>query len=180
MSLKEKYKKEVIPEMKKIFGYKNNLQVPQIKKVVINIGIGKNIKEPNIVENAQDTLMRISGQKPIKTKAKQSISSFKTRKGMVIGVAVSLRGKRMYDFLEKLINIALPRVRDFRGLSPESLDGKGNLSIGFKEYISFPEIKPDEIEKSFGLEVSIATTAKNNKEGLELFKLLGFPFKIAE
>jgi large subunit ribosomal protein L5 len=180
MSLLEKYRKEVVPEMKKIFGYKNYLQTPKIKKVVINIGIGKNVKEPNIIEIAENTLTRISGQKPIKTKAKQSISSFKTRKGMIIGLAVTIRGKRMYDFLEKLIDITLPRVRDFRGLSPKSLDGKGNLSIGFKEYIAFPEIKLEEIERSYGLEVSIATTAKNNREGLELFKLLGFPFKNAD
>jgi len=177
MRLKEKYKKEVIPEMKKIFGYKNDLAVPRLKKVVVNVGVGKNLKEPNFIEAVENNLMRITGQRPVKTKARKSISSFKIRKGLVIGLMVTLRGNRMYDFLEKLINVTLPRIRDFRGLSPNSIDDNGNLSIGFKEYISFPEIRPDEIEKLHGLEVSITTTSKSRKEGLELFKLLGFPFR---
>lgn len=180
MNLKEKYKKEIIPEMKKIFGYKNDLAVPSLEKIVVNVGVGKNLKEPNFIEAVEKTLIRITGQRPVKTKARKSISGFKIREGLVIGLVVTLRGQRMYDFTQKLINVTLPRVRDFRGLPEKSIDGRGNLSIGFKEYICFPEIRPDEVEKLHGLEVSIATTAKSHKEGLGLFKLLGFPFRSAD
>jgi large subunit ribosomal protein L5 len=180
MNLKEKYKKEIVPEMKKIFGYKNDLAVPSLEKLVVNVGVGKNLKEPNFIEAVEKTLIRITGQRPVKTKAKKSISGFKIREGLVIGLMVTLRGQRMYDFTQKLINVTLPRVRDFRGLPEKSIDGRGNLSIGFKEYICFPEIRPDEVEKLHGLEVSIATTTKSHKEGLELFKLLGFPFRSAD
>ena len=177
MNLIAKYNKVVIPEMKKIFGYKNDLAVPKVIKVTVNVGVGKNLKEPNYVETVEGNLKRITGQKPVRTKAKQSISGFKTRQGLVIGVMVTLRGQRMYDFLDKLVNVTLPRVRDFRGLQKKSVDKSGNLSIGFKEYISFPEIRPDEIEKLHGLEISITTTAKEKKKGEELFRLLGFPFQ---
>ncbi len=180
MRLKERYQREVIPEMKKIFGYENNLAVPRLEKVVVNVGIGKNLKEPNFTEVVENNLMRITGQRPVKTKAKKSISGFKIRQGLIIGLMVTLRRQRMYDFIEKLIQATLPRVRDFRGLSPRAVDRSGNLSIGFKEILSFPEIKSDEIEKLHGLEVSIQTTAQSQKEGLELFKLLGFPFRAAD
>ncbi len=177
MNLKEIYKKEIIPELKKEFGYKNNMQVPKLEKVVLNAGLGKGLKDSTFIDNVENTLTRITGQKPIKTKAKKSISNFKIREGMVIGMKVTLRDKRMFDFIEKLIKITLPRVRDFRGLSLDSVDKEGNLNIGIKEHISFPEIKADEIERLHGLEIAIVTTAKDKKEGIALFKALGFPFK---
>lgn len=175
--LKEKYQKKVIPEMKKIFGYKNNLAVPYLDKVVINIGTGQGLKDAKFNEVVENTLQRITGQKPVKTNAKKSISNFKIRKGLVVGMMVTLRGNRMYDFVDKLINITLPRVRDFRGLEIKAVDDQGNLNIGLKEHVAFPEIKADEVEKIHGLQVAIITTAKNKKEGLELLKLLGFPFR---
>ncbi len=174
MRIQEKYKKEIIPELKKRLDIKNTLAIPRITKVVINVGVGK--KEKDFISTVEANLARITGQKPVLTKAKKAISAFKTRQGMVIGVAVTLRGKRMYDFLEKLINISFPRVRDFRGISEKHLDNMGNLTVGFKENISFPEIRADEIENIHGLEISITTTAKSREAGLELFKLLGFPF----
>jgi len=177
MNLQEKYITEIIPLVKKKFGYKNDLAVPRLLKAVVNTGISQGLKDPKFKETAERTLIRITGQKPIERKAKKAISGFKIRQNQTIALMVTLRRKRMYDFVDKLINIALPRTRDFRGLDPESLDGKGNLTIGFKEHLAFPEIKADEIEKLHGLEVTIATTAKNDEEGLELLKLLGFPFK---
>lgn len=177
MNLKEKYKKEITPKMAGKFGYKNLLAVPKLTKVVINSGVGRNAKDKNFIDGVSSSLERISGQKPIATKAKQSISAFKTRKGMIIGVAVTLRGQRMYDFTEKLINITFPRVRDFRGLSAKQVDNRGNLAVGFKEHIAFPEIKADEVDNIHGLQVCLATTAKTYEEGLALFKLMGFPFK---
>ncbi|MBD3359712.1 MAG: 50S ribosomal protein L5 [Candidatus Buchananbacteria bacterium] len=177
MSLKEYYKKEVAPQLKESFGYTNNLAVPKLKKVVLNAGLGKGVKDSSFMETVENTLTRITGQKPVKTKAKKSISNFKIREGMVIGMKVTLRGETMYDFIEKLIKITLPRVRDFRGLSLKSIDKEGNLNIGIKEHIAFPEIQADEIEKLHGLEMAIVTTAKNREEGEALFKALGFPFK---
>lgn len=177
MTAKEKFKKKIIPELKKQFGYKNDLEVPQIEKVVLNVGLGKSLKDSNFLDNVESTLMRITGQKPIKTKAKKSISNFKIRKGMVIGMKVTLRGQRMYDFLEKLVNIVLPRVRDFRGLSVKAIDQGGNLNVGIKEHLAFPEIKADEIEKLHGLEIAVVTTAKNRDEGKALLAGFGFPFK---
>lgn len=177
MNLKEKYKKQVIPQIMKEFGYKNVMAVPKLEKVVINVGLSKAIKDPKFLDVMEDTLMRISGQRPIKTKAKKSISSFKIREGMLVGLKVTLRGKRMYDFVDKLVNVALARVRDFRGLAPKNVDASGNLNIGFKEHISFPEIRPDEIERIHGLEVAVVTTAKSREEGLRLLRLLGFPFR---
>jgi len=176
MRLEEQYKKEIIPAMKDKFGYKNAIAVPKLFKVVINVGIGKHSKEKDYVNNVVNNVLRISGQKPVLTKAKKSISSFKIRDGMVIGVAVTLRGKRMYDFVQKLINITFPRVRDFRGIKTSQTDKQGNLSIGFKEHISFPEIKVDEVDNIHGLEACLHTTAETKEAGLELFKLLGFPF----
>jgi large subunit ribosomal protein L5 len=180
MNLSEFYKKKIVPELKTRFGYKNDMQVPKIEKVVLNVGLSKGLKDSIFIEAAESTLMRISGQKPLKTRAKKSISNFKIRKGMVIGMKVTLRGKRMYDFLEKLIKVTLPRVRDFRGLSYENFDQNGNLNIGIREHIAFPEIKADEIEKLHGLEIAIISTAKNKEESLALFTALGFPFKKAE
>ena len=177
--MKEFYQKKVVPQLKKEFGYKNNLMVPSLKKVVINIGLGQGLRDPKFNEAAENTLKRISGQQPVKTRAKKAISAFKIRKGMVVGLKVTLRGARMYDFVYKLINITLPRVRDFRGLSADLIDQQGNLSIGFKENIVFPEVKSDELDKIHGLEVSIETTAKNKAEGLALLKYLGFQFKSA-
>lgn len=178
MFLREKYIKQVIPAMKMRFGYKNDLAVPKLEKVVVNVGIGQSLKDAKFKENVENTLSRITGQKSVERKAKKAIASFKIKKGQVIGLMVTLRGKRMYDFVDKLINIALPRTRDFRGLNPKSLDGHGNLTIGFKEHIAFPEIKADEVERLHGLEVVVVTSAKDDEKGLELLKLLGFPFKV--
>jgi large subunit ribosomal protein L5 len=177
MRLQAKYKKEIIPELKKQFNYKNNLAVPKLIKVVVNVGFGRHAKEKAYIDNVVAGLTRISGQRPVQTKAKKAISAFKIRDGMIIGACVTLRGARMYDFLEKLVNITFPRVRDFRGISDKGIDQSGNLTIGFREHLPFPEIKADEVENIFGLEISLATTAKNRAEGLELFKLLGLPFK---
>jgi len=163
--------------LKEKFGYKNDLAVPKILKVVLNVGIGLAKDDPKVAEVAESTLTRISGQKPVSRQAKKSISVFKVRQGMPVGLKVTLRGQRMWDFLTKLVAITLPRVRDFRGLSPSSIDQQGSLNIGFKEHIVFPEIKSDEVEKIHGLEVSVVTSAENQSEGLEIFKLLGFPFK---
>ena len=177
MNLKEIYQKKVIPELKKEFGYINDMQVPKLEKVVLNVGLGKGLKEANFTENVEGTLLRITGQKALQTKAKKSISNFKIRQGMVIGLKVTMRGQRMWDFVEKLIRITLPRVRDFRGLDLKTLDKHGNLNIGIKEHLAFPEIKADEIEKLHGLEIAVVTTAKSRAEGQALLLALGFPFK---
>ena len=177
MRLVEKYKKEIVPKLKEKFGYKNNMQAPKIEKVVLNVGIGKHSKDKAYVEGVIRNITRITGQKPVLTKAKKAISAFKTRQGMIVGCSVSLRGKRMNDFIEKLVNISFPRIRDFRGISEKHVDRTGNITIGFKEHLAFPEINADEVDNIHGLEVCIATSAKNSEEGLELFKLLGFPFK---
>ena len=176
-SLKEKYQKVVMKAMKDKFGYKNNLAVPKIEKVVVNVGTGQGLKDSKFNEVVENTLQRITGQRPIKTGAKKAISNFKIRQGLIVGMSVTLRDKRMYDFISKLINVTLPRVRDFQGLSVKSVDPQGNLNIGFKEHIAFPEIKSDEVEKIHGLQITIVTSAKTSAEGLELLSLLGFPFK---
>lgn len=177
-TLKEKYAKEVIPKMKEHFGYRNNLAVPRLTKVVINIGIGKFRDDQKFVEAIENNLKRITGQKPVYTLSKKSISAFKVRSGDKVGLKVTLRGKRLHQFLDKLINVTFPRVRDFQGIdAKKSLDQQGNLNIGFKEQIVFPEIKSDEIEKIHGLEVALTTTAKSWAEGYFLLKYLGFPFK---
>jgi len=180
MNLKEKYQKEIIPKMKAKFGYKNPMAVPRLLKVVINSGVGRNAKDKGFIDSVAGTLERISGQKPILTKAKQSISAFKTRKGMIIGVAVTLRNKRMFDFVEKLVNITFPRIRDFRGISAKQVDKRGNLAVGFKENVAFPEIKADETENVHGLSICLSTSAKTYEEGLELFRLIGFPFRVED
>jgi len=175
--LKVKYIKEVVPKMKELFGYKNDMTVPKIEKVVVNVGLRSDLVDDKYKELVGHTLMMITGQKPIITLAKKSIAGFKIRQGKEVGMKVTLRRERMYDFVDKIVSVVLPRVRDFRGLKPESLDKQGNLTIGFKEHLVFPEINPDEIEKIHGLEITITTTAKNREEGLKLLKLLGFPFK---
>ncbi|PKM91266.1 50S ribosomal protein L5 [Candidatus Falkowbacteria bacterium HGW-Falkowbacteria-1] len=180
MTLKEKYQKEVIPKLKEKFKYSNNLLVPKVSKVVINVGFGRRVKDKDFIDNIEKTLIKISGQKPVFTKAKKSISSFKIREGMIIGAMVTLRGERMYHFLDKLINISFPRVRDFRGISEKSVDKQGNLTVGFKENTSFPEVKVDDINNIHGLEIIIDSNSKNTEEGLELFRFLGFPFKKEE
>jgi len=177
MRLKEQYKKNILPALKKELNIKNDLDAPRLEKVVLNVGFGRHMKEKAYIDAVISGLTRITGQKPVLTKARKSISSFKIREGNIIGASVTLRGARMYDFVEKLVNVSFPRVRDFRGVSDKSVDRTGNLTVGFKEHLSFPEIKVDEVENVFGLEICLATSAKNRAEGLELFKLLGFPFK---
>lgn len=176
-NLKIKYQKIVVPEMKKKFGYKSELAVPRLQKAVINSGVGRIREDKQAIEELLKILSLISGQKPASAKGKKAIASFKTRVGMVLGYKVTLRGARMYDFIYKLINAALPRVRDFRGLDLKSVDGQGNLTIGFKEHTAFPETINENTRGIFGLEISIATNAKSRDEAIELFKLLGFPFK---
>jgi len=175
--LREQYEKKIVPALMERFGYKNRMAVPRLKLVSVNVGMSTNLlKDPKIPETVETTLTRITGQKPVKTLAKKSIASFKVRQGQNIGMKVTLRGARMWHFLEKLVHVTLPRVRDFRGISPKLVDKQGNLSMGFKEYIAFPEIRPDEIEKLHGVQVTVNSTAKSREEGLELFRLLGFPF----
>ncbi len=174
---KDYYKTNVVEGLKKIFKYGNVNAVPLIDKVVVNVGASKALSDPSYHEVIEGVLSRITGQKPVANKAKKSIAAFKIREGMVVGYKVTLRGLRMYDFLQKLVHVTLPRVRDFQGLNRKSFDGKGNYIIGFREYTAFPEIKSDEIEKLHGLEVCINTTAKSDEEAFELLKLMGFPFK---
>lgn len=175
--LQQKYIKEVVPAMEQRFGYRNAFQVPRLVKVVVNCGIGQALKDDKFTETVVKNLTRITGQKPVLTKSRKSIAAFKIRAGMNIGVMVTLRGNRMYDFVDKLINVALPRTRDFQGIERSCVDQTGNLNLGFKEHIVFPEIRSDEVERIHGLQVTIALTAKSQAEGLELFTLLGVPFK---
>jgi len=177
ISVKSKYAEKVVAKMKKKFGYKNDLEVPRIQKVVINSGIGKISKENDKIEEVIRSLSEIAGQKTIKTKAKKAISGFKVREGMDVGVAVTLRGKKMWWFIDRLINVALPRTRDFQGIDKKSVDSGGNLNIGIKEHMIFPEIIPEKVKHIFGFQINIVSTAKNREEGMELLKLLGFPIK---
>lgn len=177
MSLKEKYQKKVVPEMQKSFGYKNKLQVPRLEKVTVNVGTGKIIKDANSLEEIEKSLASICGQSPVATKAKTSIAGFKIRQGMEIGMKVTLRGNRMWDFLDKLINVVLPRVRDFQGIKKSAIDQSGNINIGIKEHLVFPEIVPEDVRNMFSLQVTVSTSAKDRKAGEELFKLLGFPMR---
>jgi len=177
MRLKEKYKKEILQAIKDKFGLKNDLEVPRMEKVVINVGFGKHFKEKAYISNIEKGLAKIAGQKCVFAKARKSISAFKVREGMIIGAMVTLRGARMYDFVDKLVNITFPRVRDFRGINMKSVDSNGNITVGFKEHTAFPEITPEMTDNIHGLEISIATSIKNREYGLELFKLIGFPFK---
>ena len=178
MSLQETYTTSIVPKLKSELGIRNILGVPRMTRVVINVGVGKNFRDDKDIEYIEKTLTRIVGQKPIRTMAKKSISSFKVRQGMVVGLVATLHGKRMYDFVEKLVHVTLPRVRDFRGLDMKAVDDHGNFTIGFKEHITFPEIHSDEVERIHGLEVSMVTNAKKREYGLALFKALGFPFKV--
>ncbi len=177
MALKEVYREEVVPAMVKAFSYENTMQVPKIQKVVINMGVGEATQNPDALEGAVADLTRIAGQRPVVTKAKRSISAFKVRAGMNVGCKVTLRGDRMYDFLEKLFNVVLPRVRDFRGISPDAFDGRGNFSLGLKEQLIFPEIDYDKVSKIRGMNITITTNARTDEEGLFLLKALGMPFK---
>jgi large subunit ribosomal protein L5 len=176
-SLLEQYKQDITPKLIDKFAYKNIMQVPKLEKVIINIGVGEAIQNPKALDGAVSDLTKISGQKPIITKAKKSIAGFKLREGMPIGCKVTLRGERMYDFLSRLINVVLPRVRDFRGVSPQAFDGRGNYSLGIKEQTIFPEIEYDKIDKIRGLEVIIVTTANTDEEARELLKSMGMPFR---
>ncbi|MEQ8235680.1 MAG: 50S ribosomal protein L5 [Syntrophomonadaceae bacterium] len=175
--LLEQYKQEITPRLMEKFAYKNVMQVPKIEKIIVNIGVGEAIQNPKALDGAVNDLMVITGQKPIITRAKKSIAGFKLREGMPIGCKVTLRGERMYDFLTRLVNIVLPRVRDFRGVSPQAFDGRGNFSLGIKEQTIFPEIEYDKIDKIRGLEVVIVTTAKTDEEARELLKSMGMPFR---
>ena len=181
--LSEKYKKEAIKAMKEKFGYKNEMAVPRVEKVVLNTGFGREVtnktgeEHKKFIDFIVDEMSLIGGQRALKTLAKKSIASFKIRKGMAIGAKVTLRGKKMTDFLERLIHLVLPRTRDFQGISPKSVDGQGNLTLAIKEHIAFPEITPEKARNIFGLEITVVSTAKNREEALELLKLLGFPIK---
>ena len=175
--LQEKYKNEVVPELTKKFGYKNIMQLPKIEKVIINMGVGEAVGNPKALDAAVNDLTIIAGQKPILTRAKKSLAAWKLREGMPIGTKVTLRGTRMYQFLDKFINVALPRVRDFRGVSSTAFDGRGNYAVGLKEQLIFPEIEYDKIDKLRGMNIVIVTTAEKDEEARELLKLLGMPFK---
>ncbi len=174
--LKKLYQEYVIPEMMKKFGYKNVAQVPRLVKIVINMGVGQATQDPKLLEMAMKELAKITGQQPVIRRARKSISNFKLRAGMAIGCKVTLRRERMYEFLDRLINAAIPRVRDFRGLSDKSFDGRGNYTLGIKEHVIFPEINVDEIERIFGMDITIVTTAKTDEEAYELLRLFGMPF----
>jgi large subunit ribosomal protein L5 len=175
--LEGKYLTDVVPQLKARLGYSNMMQLPKLEKIVLGIGLGEATHEPKALEAAEKTLATISGQHPVTTRAKKSISAFKLRTGMPIGMMVTLRGKRMYDFFDKLVNVVLPRIRDFRGVSRDSFDGRGNYSLGIREQIVFPEIDYDKVDKIRGFEVTIVTTAKNDDEARDLLELMGMPFR---
>jgi large subunit ribosomal protein L5 len=175
--LKDLYIKEIVPKLMKYFNYKSVMEVPKLEKVVLNMGLGEAIQNVKILDSAVDELGVIAGQKAVITKAKKSIATFKLREGMPIGAMVTLRKDRMFEFLDRLLNISLPRVRDFKGLSPKAFDGNGNYSLGIKEQLIFPEINYDKIDKIKGLNITIVTTAKNDEEGRALLKSLGMPFR---
>lgn len=177
LRLKEKYRQEVVPALRKEFNYSNPMQVPVVKKVVVNIGMGEVIQNAKAMEAAVADLAAITGQRPVITRAKRSVAAFKLREGMQIGCMVTLRGPRMYIFLDKLMNVALPRLRDFQGVSPEAFDGRGNYTLGLREQLVFPEIDYDKVDKVRGMEVSVVTTARTDQEGRRLLALMGMPFK---
>ncbi len=175
--LKEKYQQEVVSALRKEFNYKNPMQVPTLNKVVVNIGMGEMIQNPKSMESAVADLASITGQRPVITRAKRSVAAFKLREGMQIGCMVTLRGEHMYVFLDKLINVALPRIRDFQGISADAFDGRGNYTLGLREQLVFPEIDYDKVDKVRGMEISVVTTARTDQEGRRLLALLGMPFK---
>src|SRR5713226_6216448 len=174
--LRQHYQKKVLPALTKEFGYKNVMAVPRLDKISINIGLGEATQNAKLIDGAVNELTQIAGQKPVITKARKSIAAFKLRENMPIGCAVTLRGDRMYEFLDRLVNVALPRVRDFRGVSSKSFDGRGNYTLGLKDQLIFPEIDYNKVEKTKGMNISITTTAKTDAEGLALLKILGMPF----
>ena len=175
--LQDRYKAEIVPRLKEKFGYRNVMQVPKLSKVVVNMGLGDAIENVKVIETAAAEIAIITGQKPVVTKARKSIANFKLREGVPIGVMVTLRRNQMYHFLDKLIAIALPRVRDFKGVSPRGFDGRGNYTLGIKEQIMFPEVNYDKIDKIRGMNITIVTTARTDEEGLELLRLMGIPFR---
>lgn len=175
--LKDKYNTEAIPALQKRFGYKNVMQTPRLEKIVVNIGLGEAVQNPKVLDAAMGDIAAITAQKPIVTRAKKSIAAFKIRAGMPIGTKVTLRGERMWDFLDKLVSLALPRVRDFRGVSPKAFDGRGNYALGLKEQLIFPEIDYDKVDKIRGMDIIVVTTAKSDEEAKELLSSLGMPFR---
>jgi large subunit ribosomal protein L5 len=175
--LRSRYEKEVVPALKKEFGYKNVMAIPRLRKVVVNMGLGEATQNAKIVDTGVDELARITGQKPVVTRAKKSISQFKVRKGMPIGTMVTLRGERMWEFLDRLMSVALPRVRDFRGVSPRGFDGRGNYTLGLRDQLLFPEIDYMKVDKARGMNISVVTTAKTDEESRKLLQLLGMPFR---
>lgn len=175
--LKDYYKKEVVSTLIKEFKYKNKMEVPKLEKIVVNMGLGEAIQDIKILDNAVRELSMIVGQKPVVTKAKKSIATFKLRKGMSIGCMVTLRGDRMYEFFDRIVNVALPRIRDFRGIAPKSFDGRGNFSMGVKEQSIFPEVDYDKIDKVRGMNIVIVTSAKSDDEGRQFLRLMGMPFR---
>jgi large subunit ribosomal protein L5 len=178
--LKDRYEKEVIPALKKEFGYGNVMAVPRIEKVVVNMGLGEATSNVKIIETGSDELARITGQKPVTRRSKKSIAAFKVRKGQPIATSVTLRGERMYEFLDRLMSIALPRVRDFRGVSPKGFDGRGNFTLGLKDQLLFPEIDYMKVDKSRGMNVSVVTTARTDEEARKLLQLIGMPFRTSQ
>ena len=176
-NLKERYKSHIVPEMMKKFGYKNPMQTPRVVKVVINRGIGEATLNPKAVDISVAEIKAITGQKPLITKSKKAISGFKLKENIAIGCKVTLRGQRMFDFLDKLVNMCLPKIRDFRGVNPKSFDGNGNYSLGIKEQLIFPEIEYDKVDKARGMDITIQTSATNDAEALELLKFIGIPFR---
>jgi len=177
--LKERYINEVVPALRERFGYKNVNQVPRLVKVVVNMGVGEGAHDSKALDSAMEDLAMITGQRPMITRARKSVANFRIREGNPIGCKVTLRGQRMYDFLDKLINVSLPRIRDFRGVSPQSFDGRGNYSLGLREQLIFPEISYDKVSQIRGMDVTIVTTAKTDEEAFELLKALGMPFRAA-
>lgn len=175
--MQEQYNNEVAPALFKSFGYKNVMQIPRIQKIVVNIGLGEAMDDPKALEAATTDLTTITGQKPVMTKARKSIAAFKLREGRIIGTKVTLRGERMWAFLDRLVNVALPRVRDFRGVSPDAFDGRGNYTLGLRDQLIFPEIEYDKIDKLRGMEVTIVTSAQTDDQARALLQLLGMPFK---
>ena len=175
--LKDKYVKDVVPALKKEFGYKNIMAVPKVQKVVVNMGLGEATSNAKIVDTGADELARITGQKPVVRRAKKSIAAFKVRKGMPIGTMVTLRGERMWEFLDRLMNIALPRVRDFKGVSPKGFDGRGNYTLGLRDQLLFPEIDYMKVDKARGMNVSVVTSAKTDEEARKLLQFIGMPFR---
>ena len=174
--LKERYREEVVPALMKEFSYQNVMQVPRLQKIVVNIGLGEALQNPKALDSASEDVAAITGQKPVITRAKRSIANFKLRTGMPIGVTVTLRGDRMYELMDRMVNAALPRIRDFQGVSPDSFDGRGNYSLGIKEQVIFPELEYDKIDRIRGLQFTMVTSARSDEEGKRLLELMGMPF----